>query len=397
MGLEPLPETQALAREIAQGTVLPAQGPPLRRELPLALLRPPVLSGREREWALLKGAWEGGEAVFLSGEPGIGKSRLMLDFAASRGPWLLMEARPGDAAVPFATLARGLAQVLRDHPALPLPGWARLELSRLLPALAEEPPPPLRSAEGKLRLLAALGEVMRLLGEAGVMTLALDDLQYMDPASFEVAVHLIQRSLSPQQGPFPRFIGSFRSGELSPWALATVQQLAEAGLIFQVELKPLSPQAVGRLLETLNLPGLDPAGLAPLLSRHTGGNPLFLLETLRALWQSGGLQRPPECLPIPHRVKELIAHRIETLSPAALRLAQVAVVAGEEFDLELATRVLGVGPLDLAGPWAELEAAQILREGRFTHGLIREVLRGGIPAPFWAYLHRQVILALEGK
>ncbi|GIW38981.1 MAG: hypothetical protein KatS3mg075_462 [Meiothermus sp.] len=398
MGLEPLPEIQALAREIAQGMVLPAQGPPLRREIPLALLRPPVLSGREGEWALLEGAWEGGKAIFVSGEPGIGKSRLMLDFAASRGPWFLMEARPGDAAVPFATLARGLAQALGDHPALPLPDWVRLELSRLLPALAEEPPPPVRSAEGgedRLRLLAALGEVMRLLGEAGVKTLVLDDLQYMDPASFEAAIHLIHRSLSPQPGLSPRFIGSFRTGELAPGALATVQQLAEAGLILQVELNPLSPPAVGRLLETLGLPGLAPAGLASLLSRHTGGNPLFLLETLRALWQWGGLQRPPERFPIPHRVKELIAHRIGTLSPAALRLAQVAVVAGEGFDLELAARVLAAEPLDLAEPWAELEAAQILREGRFAHDLMREVLREGIPAPLQTHLHRQVALALE--
>lgn len=398
MGLEPLPETQALAREIAQGALLPAQGPPIRREIPLALLRPPVLSGREREWALLEEARESGKALFVSGEPGIGKSRLMLDFAASWGRWFLIEARPGDAAVPFTTMARGLAQALRDHPALPLPGWVGLELSRLLPALAEGPPPPLRSAvveADKLHLLAALGEVMRLLGEAGVMTLALDDLQYMDPASFEAAVHLIQRSLSPQPGPFPRVISSFRSGELSPWALTTVQQLVKADLILQVELEPLSPQAVGQLLETLDLPGLDPAGLAPLLSRHTGGNPLFTLETLRALWQSGGLQRPPERFPIPHRVKELIAHRIETLSPAALRLAQVAVVAGEGFDLELAARVLAAEPLDLAEPWAELEAAQILREGRFAHDLMREGVLEGIPAPVQAHLHRQVALALE--
>ncbi|WP_245575098.1 ATP-binding protein [Meiothermus rufus] len=391
LGVDPLPETQALAREIERGAILPAQSPPARREIPLSLLRPPVLSGREREWALLEEAWESGKAIFISGEPGVGKSRLMLDFAASRGRSLLVEARPGDAGVPFSTYARGLEQALREHPALSLKGWVRRELSRLLPALAEEPPPPLRAAEDKLRLLEALGEVVRLLREAGVVALVLDDLQYMDPASLEAAIHLIQRPT----GAFPRLIGSFRGGELPSEALATVQRLVEAGLAVRIGLEPLTPQAVGHLLQTLDLPGLDAARLAPLLSRYTGGNPLFVLETLRTLWESGGLQGTPERFPAPRRVKELIARRLQALSPAASRLVRAAAIAGEDLALGLAAGVLQSNPLDLAEPWAELEAAQILREGRFAHDLLRETVLEGIPAPIQAHLHHQVALALE--
>ncbi|MDB5045439.1 MAG: transcriptional regulator, AfsR/DnrI/RedD family protein, partial [Deinococcus sp.] len=80
-GTDPLPETAHLAREIDRGTV--SVGPaPSKPELPLAVLRPPHLMGREREWAQMERAWEAGQWIYITGEPGSGKTRLALDFAA---------------------------------------------------------------------------------------------------------------------------------------------------------------------------------------------------------------------------------------------------------------------------------------------------------------------------
>ncbi|WP_395857816.1 BTAD domain-containing putative transcriptional regulator [Cystobacter fuscus] len=136
LGVTPLPETLALARKIERGTRLPG-ALPTRAPLPLSILRPPVLAGREAAWqAVLEGA-EAGQVVFVVGEPGVGKSRLLNDFAESRGTWLRGDARPGDREVPFASVVRSFREWNATRPVTGLPEWARRELSRLMPELAE--------------------------------------------------------------------------------------------------------------------------------------------------------------------------------------------------------------------------------------------------------------------
>ncbi|MCV4939798.1 ATP-binding protein, partial [Escherichia coli] len=77
--------------------------------IPVAVLRPPVLAGREREWAQMEQAWDAGRYIAIGGEGGSGKTRLMLDFIYSKVPKeavLHLQARPGDAAVPYSGHAR---------------------------------------------------------------------------------------------------------------------------------------------------------------------------------------------------------------------------------------------------------------------------------------------------
>ncbi|RIH88521.1 putative PEP-CTERM system TPR-repeat lipoprotein [Calidithermus terrae] len=392
-GLKPLPETQALAQEIAAGvrvSLPPAQAWP---EVPLALLHPPVLVGREREWALLEEAWEAGKVVFIAGEAGVGKSRLLRDFVAHKGTYAWFSARPGDEGTPFAFQARAWREALGRYPDLALPPWARQELARILPDLFPEAPPPWQDVGDKLRLFEAMAELVRGLGKH-VEGLVVDDLQHTDPASLEAGAYLASRFVPAPPG-VPRSLNAYRRGELSPEAEAGVERLVEAGLAVRVELEPLAPAGVEALLASLGLPGLKPARLAPQLWRRTGGNPFFILETLRAFWEAGGAPEGRLYFLMPKRVKGLIARRLQGLSAAALRLAQAAAMAGDDLTLELAAGILRRRPLDLAGPWAELEAAQILRQGRFAHDLLLETVREGIPAPIQAHLHRQIALSLE--
>jgi hypothetical protein len=78
------------------------------------------------------------------------------------------------------------------------------------------------------------------------------------------------------------------------------------------------------------------------------------------------------------------------LSPQALDLARCAAVAGQDFNAALAAAVLGVRPVDLAGTWSELEAAQIFREGGFAHDLIYEAALASVPQPVAAAMHAAV-------
>ncbi len=390
LGVEPLPETALLAQAIERGTRSP-EARPSRRPLPLSVERPPVLAGREEAWERLERAWEAGQAVFLAGEPGIGKTRLMLDFATSKGPFALLEARPSDSGVPYATHARHLRRFLAEQPDK-LEPWVRRELSRLVPELSSESPPPLGSEADKLRFFEA--ERAFLLGAArGLSALVTDDLHYYDSASFEMGSYLIP-ALRAEPGFGCRSLNSFRTGEVSPAVQSQIERLVEAGVAVLIELEPLSGEAVQMLLEGLELPAAE--GLGEALSRYTGGNPLFIVETLKSLCEMGGLaQGFPARLPAPERVTSLLSRRLERLSSEATRLIQTLAVSGSDFSLELAGRVLRSEALELEQPWRELEAAQMVKGSWFSHDLLYESALRHTPLPVAALLHRRTAHALQ--
>jgi DNA-binding SARP family transcriptional activator len=164
LGIEPLAETLELQNMIERGVILTeVKITPLETVLPTAILRPPVLAGREREWALMEAAWEQGQIIFLEGEAGVGKSRLALDFAQSKGKVFHFKARPGDAGIPFATHARAVREMLEQNERLleRIPPWAKRELARLLPELAgDDALLPVASEAEKLRFFDAMGELV---------------------------------------------------------------------------------------------------------------------------------------------------------------------------------------------------------------------------------------------
>jgi hypothetical protein len=152
LAVKPLPETVELARLIEQGEVRGVAKSTQTRVLPPQVLRPPILVGREEAWEKLEEAWERGQTIYVTGEPGVGKTRLVQEFVASKGRGLYLPARPGYQDVLFAGAA-GLARTrIAEAPEVSLPSWVQRELSRILPEFrSEEPPPPLRGEEDKLR------------------------------------------------------------------------------------------------------------------------------------------------------------------------------------------------------------------------------------------------------
>ncbi|WP_018466983.1 ATP-binding protein [Calidithermus timidus] len=386
LGVEPLEETRLLAQEIERGRVVT----PLltaRKRIPLSLERPPVLVGREREWAQMEEAWERGQHLALSGEPGIGKTRLALDFATSKGWFIVFSGRPGDALVPYATQARAFRQLLAEKPGLEFAPWVRRELSRILPELADEEPPPLQSEADKLRFFEAQGELLRLAGQ-GAVAWVLDDLHLFDPPSLEVAFYL-----GGKPGLLPRAILTYRSGELRPEVEGRLRQLEEAGGLCGLRLGALSEEAVRLFLLELRIPGLE-QHLDSLMGL-TGGNPLFLLETIRHLIETDRLERGWSGEGgLPGRVGSIISRRLEGLSPGALQLARLLGVAGSDFSLEFAARLLEREVLSLLPAWEELERAQLVRGERFSHDLMLQAVLAGMPQGVAALLHRRVAAKL---
>ncbi|WP_240695340.1 ATP-binding protein [Thermus caldilimi] len=391
-GVDPLPETQALVQVIERGIALPLARPQPRREIPLSLGEPPVLVGREEAWGRMEEAWEAGKLIFLTGEPGIGKTRLLKDFARTKGSFVWMPGLPGDQGTPYAFCARGWREVIARCPDLPLPSWVRRELGRILPEVFALDLPPWKDSTDRLRLFTALVEAARELGRH-VGVLAMDDLQYLDAASAEACAYMFSQLASASPS-VPRLLGAYRQGELPPEVQAIMDGLVEAGLAVCIDLKPLQPDEVETFLTSLDLPGLSPRDLAPTLFHYAGGNPFYILETLRTLWEVGEWPVAPSRFPTSHRAKALAIRCVGMLSPTALRLAQVAAVLGDDLSLEVAAGVLESAPLELAGPWAELEAARVLRQGRFAHDLLLEAVKERIPLSLQAHLHRRIAQVL---
>ncbi|OJH37079.1 ATP-binding protein [Cystobacter ferrugineus] len=396
LDVDPMPETLALVRQIEKGTAVRPPSPAAPgAPLPLSVRRPPMLAGREAAWRELEEGFATGQLVFISGEPGVGKSRLVEEFAASKGRWVKIEGRFGDQAIPFAAQARAFRIHMSHRPEVILPDWVRTELSRILPELGGTRPPPLASEADELRFYDANAEAMRLLMD-GYRVVVTDDVQYWDSASAKVFTYAFERILdsSTDKALAPRFIDCYRRGELPPYSANSVRQLVDTGRARLIELGPLSEEQVRLLLASLELPGAE--AHADALARYTGGNPLYILETLKHLIETDGLRKDwPHRLPPPGRVGPLLQRRLERLSPRALQSAQLAALAGPFFRTSFVPEVLELSATESLAALAELEATQILVGERFSHDLVEEAIRASVSPVAARALHARLAVVLE--
>ncbi len=346
--------------------------------LPVALKRPPLLAGRAPELHAAAIALDDGLAVLFEADAGMGKSRLLQECLAMQAPPALLAAgRPGDSGVPYSSLVR-LLRPLRDHEAMLSPA-ARVALA-CVGALDAGP-----ADAGPLTPGALQTAVAEWLQAAAVRCVALDDLHFADAATLDLLSGLVAL-----EGPC-RWLFAQRPAEATPAAAALRQALTELRRLSVVPLAPLDAPACAQLLQALALPGLDgaplPPQLVPQLVRHSGGNPLFLLETLKQGLQDGSLARG--VLPRPASVGALIEQRLQRLSEPALALARVAAIAGVDFCIELAEAAIGQSAVQLASAWRELHDAQVLRDETLAHDLVADATLRGVPPVVARRVHAQ--------
>lgn len=341
--------------------------------LPLTLKRPPRLAGRAAEQAAARAAWAAGRAVLLEGEAGLGKSRLTAELLAdpATAPHCVGSGRPGDDGAPYATLARWLQPLLADAP--PLDAADRATLAQLTGGAGTGGP--------AMTPAAAARAVAALLAARGIRTAVLDDLHFADRATLELVAGLVA-----DESPL-RWLFAQRAAEATEAGRTLRDGLADQRRLDIVTLAPLDAGAAAELIDSLAVPGLAASSLAPALVRHTGGNPLYLLETLRQGLVDGSLRRGE--LPRPAQVGALIERRLQRLSPEALSLARVAAVAGVDFRLELAEAALDQRAVQLASAWQELQDAQVLRDEAFAHDLVADAALKTVPAVIARRLHAQ--------
>ncbi len=383
-------------------------GTPDRWPVPGATAAYTRLVGRQREWSLLLQSWRGvasgngARFVLLSGEAGIGKTRLVEELLSWTGRQGIACASAHCYAAEGELAYAPVRACLRDRPVAALDDVWLAELSRLLPELRAGRPslaplPPLREAWQRQHLFEALAR--GILGDGGPLLLALDDLQWCDRDTLEW-LHFLLRFASDAR---VLLVGTYRPEEVgTEHPLVRMQEALRAeDKLTEVELAPLDEAATGALAGDIAGDALSP-DQARLLFRETEGVPLFVVETMRAGLPIGGSPRdvPRDDVGLPARVRSVLEARLAQLSPATRELADLAATVGRDFSFRLLATASGRDEETIVRQLDELWRRRIVRERgtdaySFSHDKLREVAYASMSAARRRLLHRHAAQALE--
>ena len=333
------------------------------------------LIGRQRELALcaslLDEAVEGrGSVVALSGEAGIGKSRLareLLAIARARGFLALSgTACPYQGGLSYAPML----EALRPLVATDNPGRARLveglaDLGRLFVGLPLPPPTSVGDPSlERTRLFEAVSRMLQRVADREPVVLLIDDVHWADPSSLDLFVYLA-RSLAEHPCLIVVTLRSSDVGDALRSALATLRR---AGCLMDVQLSRLDDAEVAALAARL-LGDPPPAPLLDLLEARAQGIPLFVDAVVASLTDTGQLIRsagawvlgPDAGRRIRPDVAELMLERLERLVPEDRAVVEAVSVCGDGATPELLAAVCPDEP-DLLQRLARLLAAGLLIE-----------------------------------
>jgi DNA-binding CsgD family transcriptional regulator/tetratricopeptide (TPR) repeat protein len=272
---------------------------------------PAAIIGRSAELDIVARFYErepsGARGLLIEGEAGIGKTTVWREaarIAAQRGLVLTSRASEAEARLSFTTLGDLLFAVLDEKLLGRLPAGQRRGLeAALLLGDRHSPKPDQRAVS-----LAVLG-VLRQLARSEPVTIAIDDVQWIDPPSARAISFALRRvEAEPVDVVIARRNGA---GSTDPLDLARVL----ASRIERIELEALDAATLGRVLRTA-LQRPCPPPLAATIHAQTGGNPFYAIEIARAL-VTNDAARPGERLPVPGDLEELLGRRVSGLSDAA--------------------------------------------------------------------------------
>jgi tetratricopeptide (TPR) repeat protein len=399
----PLPAAEVAWHVAGDGVPLPG---------PLAGAETIGFVGRVDEQERLWSAWKhsrSGERrlVLVSGEPGVGKTRLAAEVARrahAEGATVLfgrcdeeLACTPADLEIQMGPLGGDVGRLVP-------------EVAQIVPGLSE----PLRAdAETeRYRLFEAIAAFLEGAATNAPVVLVLDDLHWAAKPTLLMLRHLVRTA-----NDMPLFmLGTYRDTELDrrhPLA-EMLADMRRDDAVDRIALRGLDEGEVTEFVETAAERPLSPevAELARVVYTETEGNPFFVGQVLRHLVESGAVVQEEgrwvrtataDRIGIPEGVREVISRRLAGLDDEANDVLAVAAVIGRDFDAELLTeaseadaeRVLDV--LETAEAGRLVEATPGRAEFTFVHALVRSTLYEEIPTTRRLRLHRRVAHVLEPR
>jgi DNA-binding CsgD family transcriptional regulator len=356
--------------------------------------------GRDAERARLDAALERarlgeGAVVLLSGEAGVGKTRLVADLAAGTDA-LVLPGSPAHAA-PYGPLVAALRSYLRVRPdGLDKCGPLRPHLALLLPELGNPAP-----TADRPTLFEALRCAFAHVAAERHALVVLDDLQSSDEGTLDVLSALAE----PLRELPVLVIAAYRSDGLArDHGIRRLRNdLRRAGRLDELVLRPLDLHHTTELLAHSLQESPSPS-LARAIYDRTEGIPFFVEELATALRVSGAVQAGRRGLelagqgevPLPDTVRDAVLIGTSELSGDARAAAEAVAVAGETFDLDL------VASLSTEDGLSELLQRGLVHEdvagtGAFRHALTREALYADVPWMRRRALHRALAEQLERR
>lgn len=317
--------------------------------------------------------------AIVSGEAGIGKSRLLealADDARAAGCLVLVgRAAEFEADVPFAVLIDAVDAYLRtlDDRDVERLRLDRLgELAAVFPALSGIGPAvdvPVNAGE-RFRVHRAVGELLERFTARQPVVVVLDDLQWADAASLELAAHLARR---PPEGALLLAFG-VRSGVMTDDVRRTMASIDAAEQVVRLDLPPLDRRALGDIV------GLE-ADAADRLHELTRGNPFFALQLARTgTADDADVGHELGREEVPAAVQRAIRREYDVLADVAREVASAASVVGDPFDLDLTISAADLDEDAVLDGLDDLCEAGIVRPSttprtfEFRHPLVRSAI-----------------------
>jgi class 3 adenylate cyclase len=417
---EPVPAVSVQWEPVVQ-VAMPRETP-----LPPVLAAPATfdLSGRNDELTMLIDAWKESaegrrKVVLISGEPGIGKTRLATEaalVARHQGALVLGGRCDEELVVPY----QPFAEAVRFQADLDVPtdwlGPLAGELARFAPDLTERveglTAPTSESPEAeRARLFDAATGWLRATAASVPVFLVLDDMHWADRPTLLLLRHLLHET--PHDSLF--IVGTYRSTDLdrSHPLSAMLADLRRDGSVTRLALDGLTADGVAELLERAAGHDLDDAGigLANAIFAETSGNPFFVGEIVRHLVESGALfvrdgrwtsDLTLADVGLPEGVREVVGRRISRLDDDTQKLLSNAAVIGHEFSLPVLAAVAGfdedraVDLLDAARATSLINEVGLDRY-RFAHALVRATLLEELTTTRRVRTHRKIAETIEAQ
>jgi class 3 adenylate cyclase/tetratricopeptide (TPR) repeat protein len=408
-----------------------------RRELPLGTHRfagrRTELVGRTRELGRLKQAHErvrNGEfsAVFVCGEAGTGKSRLVEEYRKLQRPdnffWSEGQANDSAHGIPYHPIVDLLGRawgIQGDDPPDRLRHTIETRLAELIADPGEVAPyvlslyaldhPELTGISPeywKRRLFAAVQAVFEAMARRGQSVFLFEDLHWADPSTLELLRHLVDTLRVPaivlctSRVPFR---------DLRPFQNAKSTGTGATAVIEEIVLEPLAPEETTVLTRGLLEGDEAPGELFTFMQEKAEGNPFYVEEVLNSLIEDGVLEhrdarwrltKPLAAFDVPPTVEGVIASRLDRQDPHSRRLLQEAAVMGRTFLLPILreiTECQGIVDARLS----DLVESDLIRASSvepdmtylFKHALTREVAYGSLLRSERAVIHQQVAKVME--